>query len=313
MAIKVISFGVAYRQITGLNFPVGDGLPKEKEIVGGAYEVTAASSALNFAQVIDGLGVETSFIGKVGDDVDGRDVTDLIAKSGVTPHLIVDPQVQTNYAINFVDQTDSVMTVIGTASASVTAEEVDSKLKEVGSEGDILYLGGCFKMKSLLADGYINIIENAHKLGMKVALDHGRVHNLVTDEEKETMRKMVGIVDMYFPSSEEFAALWGDGEFDEKLKELRNHSRAIICVKDGVNGVYGMKDENIVHVPAFSVPVRNTVGAGDSFNAGFIKAQIDEKSFEESLRCGCATAAVMISESGFPSTERVEAFLMPSQ
>ncbi len=58
-------------------------------------------------------------------------------------------------------------------------------------------------------------------------------------------------------------------------------------------------------VKAYKVKSINTVGAGDSFNAGFIKAYINGMGFKESMKYACATAAIKISNVGTVDPEKV--------
>src|SRR5476649_2477959 len=103
---ELLAVGGVYVDLNCLDFPFGsEGIPVEKEIVsiGGGYEMVAGGSALNFNRLCAKLGLGSVIIGKVGNDTPGKLLADLIAQSGVTPVLVVDPQVATNIGINFVN------------------------------------------------------------------------------------------------------------------------------------------------------------------------------------------------------------------
>jgi sugar/nucleoside kinase (ribokinase family) len=64
--------------------------------------------------------------------------------------------------------------------------------------------------------------------------------------------------------------------------------------------------------PAFDVPIVDTLGAGDAFDAGFIAACLAGHDTRESLRWGNAVAALKIGRPGArgtPSREELEALL----
>jgi len=61
-----------------------------------------------------------------------------------------------------------------------------------------------------------------------------------------------------------------------------------------------------MHLPAYRVKPGYTVGAGDAFNAGFIKAQMEGRDLRESMCFANATAAEKISHGGIPTMKHIE-------
>jgi sugar/nucleoside kinase (ribokinase family) len=63
--------------------------------------------------------------------------------------------------------------------------------------------------------------------------------------------------------------------------------------------------------PKTTSPVKpiHTVGAGDSFDAGFIAAQSEGQGTLGSIRFACATAALKISQDTLPTRQAIEAYL----
>ena len=172
------------------------------------------------------------------------------------------------------------------------------------------YLGGCFKLKSLIPN-LSNLAGTAkkHNVNVKVVLDHGRITNTVSPEEVECIKDLLPFVDFYLPSRNEFLVAWQAEEIEEGLKRTRARSEAKVVVKDGINGAVGFNGQETFMVPAFQVEAVSTVGSGDSFNAGFIRAHRDGSNFEDCVRFACATAAIKISRSGLPTWESVMAIL----
>ena len=60
----------------------------------------------------------------------------------------------------------------------------------------------------------------------------------------------------------------------------------MVVVKNGKDGAYAWSKGKLYHEPAIEVTPLDTTGAGDCFNAGFIKAWLDERPIEECLRWG---------------------------
>jgi len=306
MSQRILSLGAMYFEINTFNFPLPDSLTLETETVGGEYNINPGGSAINFARVCSSLGLSPVFVGKLGSGVIGEELTKMMREEGIEPAFIVDSSVQTNFAINFARKDGkTLMFVNGTANQSLGPEEVEHQLAENLAHVNYLYLGGSLKLSKLLPV-YPEIISKAKELGVKIAPDHGRKNSGTTNEEIEMIKRVVAGVDYYFPSKDELLSVWEAESIEEAVGKIQNVSEAMVVVKDAENGVYGFFDEKSVHVTAFSVDVRSTVGAGDSFNAGFIKAQSEGLDFGKSLRFGCATAAIKISQKELPTLDQVQ-------
>lgn len=68
-----------------------------------------------------------------------------------------------------------------------------------------------------------------------------------------------------------------------------------------------------IRQPAFPVPVRDTIGAGDAFAAGFAVSLLEDRPFEDALRraavCGALTARRVGAFEAFPRAEELDGFL----
>lgn len=306
----ILSLGSIYFDINAVQFPFGTGLLPESETVGSAYQACLGGSAVICANVAAAMGVRTVFVGKVGDDEFGVLLAQKLHDSGITPHLLIAPQVQTNVSCNYVDPTGkTLMTVLGSANQSLTKDEIFATLEQILPKVEYLYMGGYFKLK-VLTPKFPELISLAKSFGVKLIMDHGRVNNTVTPDELQRLRECVGNVDLYFPSEEEFKAVWNVSSIETGLQKVREITNAIIVVKQGDKGAYGIdSDGTIIHVPAIPVTPLNTVGAGDSFNAGFLSAYTHGASFRECIKTGIATAALKISQKSIPTFEHVHQFM----
>ena len=95
-------------------------------------------------------------------------------------------------------------------------------------------------------------------------------------------------------------------------KILANMKFGDLYVKDGCNGVYGFLQSlsKQIHVPAISVNVIETTGAGDAFDAGFIFAFLNQMSPRTCMKygviCGGLTTRASGGIEGFPNILEVE-------
>ncbi len=305
----IISVGTIYVDISCLQFPFDDALLLHKETVGKVYDLVPGGSAFNFARLCTHLNIPAIFVGKRGTDGLGQLLEKLVLDSGVTPHLVVDENAQTNIAVHYVrEDGGSIMTSCGTANQSLSAETVTTELEKILPQAQYLYFGGCFKLKSLLP-AYAQLAKLAKSHGVKVVVDHGRINNSVSAEDITHVKALLAQADYYLPSIDEFLATWEVDTLEDGFAVAATKTPAVIVVKNSEQGVVIYDNKKMTHVPAFTVKVLNSVGAGDSFNAGLLAGLSAGKSIEESAKFASAVAAVKISTLDEISLEKVMAVL----
>ncbi len=306
----ILAIGTAYVDINCPGFPFSeDGFMPETETVGGDYEAVLGGSGLTFCKLSKRLGLSATFAGKIGDDKTGAILASLLEEAGVQSALITDPKVSTSISMNVVNnQGQYIGMVAGTASRSLRQEEVREAVGDILPKVKYVYLSGLFKLKKLLP-AFADLVREAKKAGVVVIVDHGRVVNDVSGNEMQMVRELVQAADYYFPSRDEFMQLWGEHTIVEGLVDIVDVCGGQTIVKDGAGGAIGLVGGRAVRVPAFEVEVINTVGAGDAFNAGFIAAHHKGLDIEESMRFGCATAALKISREKLPTRAELEVLI----
>jgi sugar/nucleoside kinase (ribokinase family) len=111
------------------------------------------------------------------------------------------------------------------------------------------------------------------------------------------LRRALHSVDLFLPNLREARHLTGESDPCAALSAL-----ASVChlpvLKAGRDGAYAMADGKIVHAPAIPVTPVDTTGAGDCFNAGFIKAWLESRTVEECLRWGNAVGGLSTTAAG---------------
>lgn len=111
--------------------------------------------------------------------------------------------------------------------------------------------------------------------------------------------------------NDEFKYLGEGRDWRENAKALVSDERVVI-VRNGKEGSYAFSKEGEEYVPAFSVKVEDTVGAGDVYNAGFISGRLAGMNLRECLIRGNAVSGYTVMRKGArnsPNTEELEAFL----
>lgn len=308
----VISFGTVYLDLDFLSFPFVEGIFAHRETVGDQYKLEVGGSAFNFAKICASLGLEVLFVGKIGQDPIGAVLKEIASKGKVHTRFIEssDESTQTNLAAHYVHKDgSSIMTSAGSANQRLAPEDVESAVKDELPRTRYIYLGGGLKLLGLLPS-YPQLIEAAKKHGVKVILDHGRVTNLVTEDHKRIIHSIIADVDIYLPSRDEFLDMWSFSSLEQGLREMEDKLKGVIVIKDSTNGSHSIQNGKIIAVPPVPVTPINTIGAGDSFNAGFIKADsLSIDGLEQKMRFASASAGIKISTNQPPSQEEVQRFV----
>ncbi len=109
--------------------------------------------------------------------------------------------------------------------------------------------------------------------GLDVSLETPAVHRAAEN------------VDILLANALEARRLTGQGDLETAIRVLAELGPQV-AVKDGPRGSYAFQDGQIIHAPAIPVTSLDTTGAGDCFNAGFLRAWLDGKPLIDCLRWG---------------------------
>jgi len=129
----------------------------------------------------------------------------------------------------------------------------------------------------------------ARAKSMKIVMD-GNSGSEVT-LQNPNVRKAVRSVDVLLPNAKEARNLTGEDDLMKALKTLGGLC-PLVVVKDGGRGAYACQGNEILHAEAIAITPFETTGAGDCFNAGFLKAWLDGLPVQECLRWGNITGGL---------------------
>ncbi len=118
---------------------------------------------------------------------------------------------------------------------------------------------------------------------MKIVMDGNSYDDAVLSDPK--VRKVLKNCTVFMPNRAEACRITGFDDLEQAMLKLAELV-PLVVVKDGVNGAYACQQDKIIHADSIPVKPIDTTGAGDCFNAGFLKAYLNGKSLEECLRWG---------------------------
>ena len=152
------------------------------------------------------------------------------------------------------------------------------------------------------------LVEAAHHVGARVYMDcQSRSETLATPGVPE----MIAKVDAFLPNAGEALQLTNAADVETAARELAELA-PLVVVKMGADGALAISGDWRVHSPGLKVPVVDTTGAGDCFNAGFLYGQLHGLSLERSLRAGnfCGgMATTAFCTAAAPTLAELQAYL----
>lgn len=301
--LDIIALGSCYVDINTDNYPFSsDGIPAEVELVGDNYEVVAGGSAVNFCSFSARLGLRPAFIGMTGADMMSDQLSASLNQIGVRPYLVKKPDLKTGISFNMTNQNgQNIQLVAGNANAALTPDAILETLENALKQSRILFLGGCFKLKSF-STSFQTILDLAEQHQAVIAIDHARIPSGATPEMHEAVKTLVIGADYYFPSRDEFCQLWDVRGIEEGLEHLYKVAPGLlVVVKDGANGAFYWSDNKAQHIPGIKLEgAVDVTGAGDSFNAGVMAALLKDLPVKDAVIYGCEVAAAKIAKQPLP-------------
>jgi sugar/nucleoside kinase (ribokinase family) len=259
------------------------------------FTLTIGSSSVIFACGAARLGLKIGFIGFCGNDIFGQYMLDAMRMRGVdTSHVKRISSGHTGLSVILHrtldgDRSDrAILTYPGLISA-LSAEEVPDDLLKLSRH---LHVASYF-LQTVLQPGLPGLFKRALDLGLTTSLDT----NWDPAETWIGVRELLPLTSVFLPNAAEVCALTKLTDVQKAAKFLAELC-GIVAVKLGVDGALAVKGSRSVSVPAISMQVIDTVGAGDSFDAGFLYGYLNNWDLEKSLRLGTACGSLSTRAAG---------------
>ena len=252
------------------------------------YAIEIGGSACIFACQAAKLGLKTAGVGVFGNDLFGRFVWDRLLSAGIdlSGSKTAD-EIKTAVGIALTEENDrAILTYLGT----IAAEGLEKALEEYITKTRHLHIGSYFIMNGIRPH-YYNLACKAKKQGVTVSLDT----NWDPEERWDGgLLRLLPMVDVFFPNENEITRIAGIESIGEAAASLCGNA-GLVVVKKGGNGASVYDGTGLAaDLGAIPVDVTDTIGAGDSFDAGFLFSYLNGKSMDECLAsaiyCGSMSA-----------------------
>ncbi len=248
------------------------------------------SSSVIFACGAARLGLKVAFIGKCGDDVFGRFMLEEMRRSQVNvEHVIVVEGGSTGLSVILNRGLDRAILTQPGLIAALMAEEISDDLL---CQARHVHVASYF-LQTALQPGLVGLFQRARGLGLSTSLDT----NYDPSERWSGFDQLLSVTNIFLPNEAEARSLARIGNVEQAADWLKGKVQTL-AVKLGARGALGAQGSHRVEVPSLRVEVCDTVGAGDSFDAGFIYAHLQGWPLEKMLRLGAVCGALSTRQAG---------------
>ncbi len=245
--------------------------------------MTVGGSAGIFASGAARLGLRTGLVACVGDDPLGAVMVQMLRDRGVDTDAVRRVAGErTGLTIHFLRDDDRAMLTEPGAFAAVQASDAIAHLAPGVRH---VHIASLFLLPDLLRDGGA-LVDAAHAAGATVSVD--------TNDDpagRFTRPDWLTRADVLLPNEREAQALAGTADVLAAARALAAGG-AVVAVKRGAGGALAVAGDEVCEVTTPPRTAVDAVGAGDSFDAGFLAARLSGRSLRECLLLACATGAL---------------------
>lgn len=269
-------------------------------------------AVFNTAIALGRQGVPTGLLTGLSRDIFGQQLLNALDASNVSTDLSIRSSRPTTLALVQLENGQARYSFIDENSAGRMLKASDMPV--IGEEISALYFGGISLACEPCADAYASFLAQ-EGAARAVMLDPNIRPDFISDETRYRRRleMMIARADIIKVSDEDLDWIRPEQQaIADKAKALLQEGPALVIVTEGAKGASAfLKDGAVVTVTSPKVKVVDTVGAGDTFNAGFLArlyqrnvlnktalASLDQDTARAAIELGAQTAAITVSRAG---------------
>jgi fructokinase len=287
-----------------------DMLPRQSTAGEDAFAPYPGGAVFNTAIALGRLGIETQFFSGLSTDLFGARLRTALTDSSVRPDLahVSDRPTTLAFVTLTNGQTQYAFYDENTAGRILT----EADLPALPATIQALFFGGISLVVDPCGQAYeaLALREAAQKV---IMIDPNIRPGFITDEPRYRTRldRMLAVADIVKLSDEDLEWLEGAGNLPDLAARILARGPKVLCLTEGAKGVTVYTRQGHHFHAATPVTVADTVGAGDTFNAGFLAGLVDQAllsktalaearpdTFAPALDLGTRAAAITVSRAG---------------
>ncbi len=270
----------------------GDVIPafNQREKLVDSAVLTIGSSSAIFACGARRLGLKVAFIGVCGDDVFGRFMLAEMQKRGVdVSNVIVRADGQTGLSVILNQSADrAILTHPGLIPALRASDIPDALLRNARH----LHVASYFLQTNLQQD-LPGLFERARSCGLTTSLDT----NYDPSEKWPGFDKLLPTIDIFLPNKTEALSITQSKDIESAARQLADKCNLVV-IKLGADGAMLQAQDQTIYAASIPVTIVDTVGAGDTFDAGFLCGYLMGWELGKSLQLAAVCGSLSLRASG---------------
>ncbi|WP_020593076.1 carbohydrate kinase family protein [Kiloniella laminariae] len=246
-----------------------DMLPRKIEDDRDAFIPVPGGAIYNTAVALGRLGEKAGFFSGISTDALGQQLVAHLEASGVhTAYCVRSPKATTLAVVTLAD---------GHAQYSFYDENTAGRMLDVDALPNLseavqaLHFGGISLIPEPCGSSYEELMRRAYE-AVVISFDPNIRPGFVVDEAAYRARlcRMLAMSDIIKVSEEDLAWMEPGSHFEQSARNWIEGGAAIVTLTRGGGGARSITKTTDVEIAAKPVTVIDTVGAGDTFNAGFL-------------------------------------------
>ncbi len=266
-------------------------MPTERELVASGFSMTLGSSSAILAHNLAVLGTKVGFITKVGDDALGDIALARLAESGVDSSRVVRAQGRGSGVTLVLPHEGErhILTYPGTI-CELRFEDLD--LEYLASSRHF-HMSSMFLHRAM-RQRIPELFRLMKSKGLSTSLD---TNDDPDDCWSGPLPETLPFVDALFPNEREARKIAHASNWEDAISRLAGWV-PLVVVKLGDKGAIAIKEREQMAAPAVKVDVIDVVGAGDSFDAGFLHQYVRGADLASCLAYGNLAGAFSTTQPG---------------
>ena len=265
-------------------------LPRERELLADRMMLTLGSSSAIVAHNLASLGSRVGFQSRIGEDDFGQIALTRLSASGVDASLVRRSSTS-NTGLTVILQHDPWRNIL-TYSGTISELKVADLDLDYLSNSRHFHLSSFYLQNSLRPD-IPELFRRLKAAGLTISLD--------TNDDPENrwsgLEDVLGYVDVFLPNEREACKIAHTDNLDQAIAKL-SELVPILVVKLGSKGAIARRGAEEVQAAAVWVTMVDPVGAGDSFDAGFLHHYIRGADLATCLAWGNLAGALSTTKPG---------------
>jgi sugar/nucleoside kinase (ribokinase family) len=288
-------------------YGLDEAIPLDREILASNFEMTLGSSSAILAHNLAVLGQRVGFVTMYGSDPMGAIAMERLAGSGVDLSRCTKGAESKKTGVTILlphGRSRRILTYPGIM-FDMTVEDLDVDYLASASH---FHLSSLFLQRGLHA-GLPGLFAELKRRGLTLSLD---TNDDPEDRWDGVLDELLPYLDILLPNEDEVRRMARRDSVEGALDVLSTRV-PLIAVKCGSRGALVQEGQRRFAVPGISVEPADTIGAGDSFDAGFLAAWLGGATIEHCAQAGNIAGALSTQKQGgteaFRDSRLMEQFL----